>query len=99
MPLNAIILCTYVTVECYNVLYTQVPLKYVCPRHADVLRVFQVKAWVFPKGMTPFQRIRKGFASVAWSFIVLKVSGCFTDARATDYYAANAKASPCISLS
>lgn len=33
----------------------------------------QVKAWVFPSGMTPFQLIRKGSASVAWSLIILKV--------------------------
>ncbi|CAM9945962.1 unnamed protein product, partial [Hapterophycus canaliculatus] len=33
----------------------------------------QVKAWVFPRGMTPFQRARKGFASVAWSIIILRV--------------------------
>ena len=32
-----------------------------------------VKAWVFPKGMTAFQRVSKGFASVAWSLVVLKV--------------------------
>lgn len=34
----------------------------------------QVKAWVFPRGMTPFQRARKGFASVAWSIVILRVS-------------------------
>lgn len=33
-----------------------------------------MKAWVFPRGMTPFQRARKGFASVAWSIIILRVS-------------------------
>lgn len=33
-----------------------------------------VKAWVFPKGMTAFQLVRKGFASVAWSLVVLKVT-------------------------
>ncbi|CAM9482022.1 unnamed protein product [Pylaiella littoralis] len=34
----------------------------------------QVKAWVFPTGMTPFQRARKGFASVAWSIVILRVT-------------------------